>query len=114
MMMSPDTSWDAALEQLTALPGTLQEEHGAANFMRAGRFRRNARLLFEKAIEPMLRDGRQFEVLLGFVDSSVAEAAGLTHDDGYTVGSSEFLAARLRDVATGEIVDVAACPAMAQ
>ena len=114
MSMSPTTSWDAALEQLTALPGTLQEEHGAANFMRAGRFRRNARHLFESTIEPMLREGRSFEVVLGFVDTSVAEAAGLTRDDGYTVGSSEFLAARLRDVATGEIVDVAACPAMAQ
>ena len=113
MSMSPETSWDAALEQLTALPGTLQEEHGAANFMRAGRFRRNGRLLFEKAIEPMLREGRSLEVVLGFVDSSVAEAAGLTRDDGYTDESSEFLTARLRDVGTGEVFDVAACPALA-
>jgi hypothetical protein len=113
MSMSPETSWDAALEQLTALPGDLQEEHGAANFMRAGKFRRNGRALFEQAIEPLLKDGRKFEVVLGFVDSAVAEAAGLSREHGYTIGSSEFLAARLRDADSGEIVDVAVCPAIA-
>lgn len=114
MSMSPTTSWDAALEQLTALPGTLQKEHGAANFMRAARYRRNGRLLFERSIGPLLQEGRKLEVVLGFVDSAVAEAAGLTRDDGYTDASSEFLAARLRDTETGEIIDVAACAALAE
>ena len=114
MSMSPTTSWDAALEQLTALPGTLQEEHGAAHFMRAARYRRNGRLLFERSIDPLLQEGRTLEVVLGFVDSAIAEAAGLTRGDGYTDASSEFLAARLRDVKTGEIIDVAACAALAE
>jgi hypothetical protein len=107
MSLSPNTSWDAALEQLTALPGELQEEHGAANFMRAGMFRRNGRMLFDSAIEPMLHAGRELEVVVGFVDSTIAEAVGLGPDDGYyTPSSSEFLAARLRDVDTGEVLDV--------
>jgi hypothetical protein len=107
MSLSPNTSWDAALEQLTALPGELQEEHGAANFMRAGMFRRNGRMLFDSAIEPMLHAGRELEVVVGFVDSAIAEAVGLGPDDGYyTPSSSEFLAARLRDVDTGEVLDV--------
>lgn len=109
MSLSPETSWDAALEQLTALPGELQEEHGAANFMRAGKFRRNGRALYENTIEPLLREGRRLEVLLGFVDSAVAEMCGLDREHGYTIDSSEFLSARLRDASSGEIIDVAIC-----
>ena len=71
MSLSPNTSWDAALEQLTALPGELQEEHGAANFMRAGKFRRNGRMLFDHAIEPMLHAGRELEVVVGFVELTI-------------------------------------------
>lgn len=109
MPMSPDTSWDAALEQLTALPGGLQDEHGATNFMRAVRYRRNGRRLFETAIAPLLREGRRLEVMLGFVDTFVAESGNLTEKDGYTPASSEFLAARLWDADACEIIDVSVC-----
>ena len=52
--LSPGMGWDAALEQLTALPGEHQPVHGAANFMRAGVYRRNGRRLFDEAIAPLL------------------------------------------------------------
>ena len=105
--LSPGMGWDAALEQLTALPGEHQPVHGAANFMRAGVYRRNGRRLFDEAIAPLLGEGRSFEVVLGFVAQDIASELKLGEDDGYCIGSDEFLAARLRDVSTGELVHVA-------
>ena len=108
--LSPGMGWDAALEQLTALPGEHQQHLGTINFMRAGIYRRNGRRLFEEAIAPLLNEGRTLEVILGFVDQAIAGELGLTHEDGYAIGSDQFLAARLRDAATGEEIHVAVGP----
>lgn len=100
--LSPGTSWDAALEQLTALPGELQHKHGEANFMRAGSFRRNGRRLFDEAIVPLLQSGREFEVVAGFVDPAIAAEA----DIPLRGGAGEFLSAKLRDTRSGEVLEV--------
>ena len=106
MRLSPQMSWENALDALTALPGDLQEKYGEVNFMRAGHFRRNGRCLYEKAILPLLKEAGELELVLGFVDAVIATEAGLGPDDGCLPGSDRFLAARLLDPKTGEILDV--------
>ncbi len=107
MILSSNTNWELALERLTALQGENQLVHGGANFMRAGRFRRNGQRLFTEAIQPLLAEGRTFTVVSGFIDSSIAQVIGLTEDDGFKAGADRFLIARLQDAKSGELVDVA-------
>lgn len=108
MRLSQQMSWEEALDALTALPGELQARYGEVNFMRAGHFRRNGRLLYEKAIVPLLAEFGELDVVLGFVDTSIAAEAGLGPDQGYMAGSDRFLAARLMDAKTSDVFDVQA------
>ena len=105
-LLNQCTTWEEALEQLTTLPGTLQEQWGAANFMRAGTYRRNGRRLYEEAIVPLLAVGFKLEVVLGYVDPAIAEQEELSEKHGFSSANGEFLAARLRVVDSGETIDV--------
>lgn len=105
-LLNQHTTWEAALEQLTALPGTLQEQWGASNFMRAGTYRRNGRRLYDEAIVPLMAAGLELEVVLGYVDPAIAEQEGISEKHGFTSANGEFLAARLRVAGSGETIDV--------
>jgi hypothetical protein len=110
-MITANTPWEDALRALTELPEEHRGEHGRENFLRAGRFRRNGRALWDWICETFIADGEQYEVVLGFVDSVVASGAGLTPEQGYVEAMSQFLACRLRSVSTGAIVDAELSPA---
>jgi hypothetical protein len=114
-MITLEMPWENVLLEMTTLPGTLQEEHGDSNFLRAGRYRRNARELWERGLLPVLRPlpaGYQVEVLLGFVDQILAHETGLDEVEGFVPGMTTFTAARLRLPTSGLIFDVAVSPAI--
>ena len=112
MLLTESAGWEDALEQLTALPGSLQDQFGDVNFMRAGRHRRNGRRLFEEGIRPLLAAGRRIEVVTGFIDNRIAEEAALGRDDGFIIGSDEFKSAILRDVDSGELIEISVASTM--
>ena len=106
-MINLDTPWLTAVDELTALPPDLQARFGEVNFLCAARHRRNARRLYDGGILPLLREGGEYEVLLGFVDRALAES-GEDLGGPPLEGMSEFLAARLRHSGTGLVVEVRA------
>jgi hypothetical protein len=106
--MKLDTTWDAVLRELTTFPDdNLQQLHGDANFMRAGRFRRNARRLFEEVLEPLIRLEGEIEVICGFVDLGLIVEVMEVIPDGVPDGVCEFRAAKVKVLSTGRILDVA-------
>lgn len=101
-MITKDDSWEDALKELSALPGDLQKQHGPINFLHAGRFRRNARALYDHCLAPVLERGVSLEVVCGFVDARFASLL----PEPLLPGATEFLAARVRVVETGETLDL--------
>jgi hypothetical protein len=106
--LSPTTSWESALEQLTALPVEHQDAYGAMNFMRAGRYRNNGRRLFDEIKRVLTENDLDMEVVTGFVDTSLVETLGIANDEttvascpDFVAASCKFLAARLRHQETG-------------
>jgi hypothetical protein len=104
-MLNSETSWGDAIKELAALPPSLMEDYGEVNFLCSMRYRRNARRLFEEGILPLVASGREFEVVTGYVDSAAHEALEAVGETA-AEGAGEFLHAKLRDVATGELVEV--------
>jgi hypothetical protein len=105
-MIHSGTTWADAIRELTALPFSLGPSQESANFLRSAKFHRNARRLFDCGILPLASGGRSFGVVLGFVDRAIAESLELGEADGYLPGTSEFARVRLRDEASGEVLDV--------
>ena len=97
MLLTSSTSWEDAAEQLTTLPNDLQQEFGSMNFMRAGQFRKNGRVLFENVIKPLLTNDNSYEVLLGYVDHSILDKV-----EGSTELSAKFASAILRNTKTSD------------
>ncbi len=105
-MIDSGTEWGDALRELTRLPGGMGGSLSEVNFLRSGRFRRNARRMFDDCVRPLLEGGASFEVLLGFVDREIARSSPGELGEGFVPEMSDFAAARLRNRETGEIVDV--------
>ena len=102
----PSDPWETALRLLTVLPPPYGESHGDVNFFCAGRFRQNGHRLFNEQIAPLLREGRELTVLLGFVDASVTRTTGLGGDDALLPAAAEFRAARLYDAAADAVFEL--------
>ena len=102
----PSDPWETALRLLTVLPPPYGESHGDVNFFCAGRFRQNGHRLFNEQIVPLLREGRELTVLLGFVDASVSRCTGLGDGDALLQAASEFRAVRLYDAAADAVFEL--------
>ena len=97
MRLTSTTSWEKAAELLTTLPPSFEEAYGSINFMKAGKFQKNGKRLFEEFILPkIVQLDTEFEVLSGYVDSSL-----LFHDIPYANDmSAKFERAVVRDIKT--------------
>lgn len=102
-MITPGTSVDEAIENLTRLPESLQKIHGTSNFIRSLPYHGNARKLIEQEINPLVEEGRAFHIDTGYVDRSIYSCENFT---GVNPLVTQFAAAVLIDVETGEVIEV--------
>ena len=100
-MLTAQTPWEEAQQELVALPAEHQSDYGDDNFLRAGRFRRNGKALWEHVRSSLMAPGENYEVVLGFVDASVANASELGKHEFFVPAMTQFLAVHLRCSATG-------------
>jgi len=116
-MLTIDSTWEEALRELASLPEQHQESHGDENFLRAGRFRKNGRTMWDWVRASHLVSGETYDVVLGFVDGIIADEAALRTNPAFVDAMTQFLACHLRCRETGaeiaaELQPMIAAPAV--
>ena len=95
-MITKESTAEEIFRELTMLPPEHQERHGGENFMRAGRFRHNGIALTTAVADHVRKNGGEWEVVLGFVDPSLAESTGISEHGEFDAEMTVFSRAVIR------------------